>query len=445
MPATIAGAHEEGVDGVVVVGAGVVVVDGVALVGATVVGALDAEVEGTVVVPVAVGPAAGGAEEQAVTTDVTAAARTAHRAMDGRRRLWLGRIVRAYPRTPVVPSGAASATDRYVAAVTTEPTPIVLDVDTGVDDACALLLAALHPALDLRAVTCVGGNAPVDDVVRNTLLVLETAGRTDVPVGRGAERPLLEPPVDARHVHGDDGMGDLGWPPAAMKADPRHAVELLRDVCREAAEQERPVTLVPLAPLTNIALLLRTYPDVVSGISEIVFMGGAANVGNATASAEFNVFHDPEAAAIALDAAADLGIPVTMYGLDVFYEPVVSAELADELVSVGGRGPAELAGSLIRFQNARFDRPASTIGDAGAVCVVIDRAGIRTEPLPLRVELAGTWSRGRTIVDRRDWSGDMAHDPHGEAPVRVDVALEVDGPRYARLWADTVLGRVGER
>lgn len=109
--------------------------------------------------------------------------------------------------------------------MTTEPTPIVLDVDTGVDDACALLLAALHPALDLRAVSCVGGNAPVDDVVRNTLLVLETAGRTDVPVGRGAERPLLESPVDARHVHGDDGMADLGWPPAALRADPRHAVE----------------------------------------------------------------------------------------------------------------------------------------------------------------------------------------------------------------------------
>lgn len=346
----------------------------------------------------------------------------------------------------LVPAGTVGdGPNRYVAAVTTEPIPIMLDVDTGVDDACALLLAALHPALDLRAVSCVGGNAPVDDVVRNTLRVLETAGRSDIPVARGAERPLLETPVDARHVHGDDGMGDLGWPAAAATVDPRHAVELLRDVCREAAAEGRPVTLVPLAPLTNIALLLRTYPDVAQGISEIIFMGGAANVGNATASAEFNVFHDPEAAAITLDAAADLGIPVTMYGLDVFYQPVVPAELADELVAVGGRGPAELAGSLIRFQNARFDRPASTIGDAGAVCVVIDRDGVRTEPLPLRVELAGTWSRGRTIVDRRDWSGDMAHDPHGEAPVRVDVALEVDGPRYTRLWADTILGRAGQR
>jgi len=446
MPATTLGAHDEGADGSLVGGTGTLVVGAPVLVGGTVVGTVEPEVEDCVDVPAADGLPTVGAEEQAAATDVTAAARTTQRAVDGRRRLWLGRIVRAYPRPLVVLAPAVGDHgNRYVAAVTTEPTPIVLDVDTGVDDACALLLAALHPDLDLRAVSCVGGNAPVDDVVRNTLLVLEAAGRPDVPVARGAERPLLEPPVDARHVHGDDGMADLGWTPSSLSVDPRHAVELLRDVCREAAAEGRPVTLVPLAPLTNIALLLRTYPDVAQGISEIIFMGGAANVGNATASAEFNVFHDPEAAAVALEAATELGIPITMYGLDVFYQPVVPAELADELVAVGGGGAAELAGSLIRFQNARFNRPASTIGDAGAVCVVIDRTGVRTEPLPLRVELAGTWSRGRTIVDRRDWSGDMAHDPHGEAPVRVEVALEVDGPRYSRLWVDTLLGRVGER
>ena len=328
--------------------------------------------------------------------------------------------------------------------MTTEPTPVVLDVDTGVDDACALLLAALHPALDLRAVSCVGGNAPVDDVVRNTLRVLETAGRADVPVARGAERPLLETPLHARHVHGEDGMADLGWPPASIAPDPRHAVELLRDVCREAAAAGRPVTLVPLAPLTNIALLLRTYPDAAAGISEIVFMGGAANVGNATASAEFNVFHDPEAAAVTLDAAADLDLRVTMYGLDVFYEPVIGSAEAAELVAVGGRGPAELGGRLMDFQRRQLGGEVATIGDAGAVCAVIDREALRTQVLPLRVELAGTWSRGRTIVDRRDWSGAIKHDPHGEAPVRVDVALGVDGARYARLWMDTLLGRVGE-
>ena len=306
-------------------------------------------------------------------------------------------------------------------------------------------MAALHPDVELRAVTCVGGNASVDDVVSNTLKVLDVAGRPDVPVARGAARPLLEPASDARHVHGDDGMADLGWPSSDRHPDPRHAVELLRDLLGQAAAggpADR-ITLVPLAPLTNIALLLRTYPEAAAGLREIVFMGGAADVGNATASAEFNVWHDPEAAAIVLESAAELDIPVVMYGLDVFYDVRVSREQAAELIAVGGRGPAELAGRLIDFQCGRFGQPDATIGDAGAVCAVIDRAGLTTTRLPVRVELAGTYSRGRTIVDRRDWSGDLAHDPHGMAPTSVEVALSVDADRYAELWLRTV--NVGTR
>jgi pyrimidine-specific ribonucleoside hydrolase len=321
--------------------------------------------------------------------------------------------------------------------------PVVLDVDTGVDDACAILLAALHPALDLRAVTCVGGNADVDAVVANTLTVLDAAGRPDVVVARGAERPLLEEAVDARHVHGMDGMGDLDWPKSTRQPVDAHAVEVLRDVLLEAAayaDEEHRVTLVPLAPLTNIALLLRTYPQVAAGIREIVFMGGAAQAGNATASAEFNAFNDPEAAAIVLDACADLGIAVTMYGLDVFYAPRISSETAAMLVSAGGRGASELAGRLIAFQCERFGSDSATIGDAGAVCAVIEPGGVRRERLPVRVELAGTWSRGRTIVDLRDWGGDLSHDPHGQARSTIDVCLEVDAQRFATLWLDTVSG-----
>lgn len=318
--------------------------------------------------------------------------------------------------------------------------PVILDVDTGIDDACALLLAALHERLDLRAVTCVGGNAPLDQVVSNTLAVLHTAGRDDVPVAAGADRPLLAEPHDARHVHGSDGMGDLGWPRSPHQPDVRHAVELLRDVLRAAAGQGERVSLVPLAPLTNVALLLRTYPDVAAGIEEICFMGGAANVGNATASAEFNVFHDPEAAAVVIDACADLDIAIRMYGLDVFYRPLVTRDQAERLIALDPEGPAGLGGRLIRFQCERFEADSGTIGDAGAVCAVIDPSGLRTEPLPVRVELGGTWSRGRTVVDRRDWGGDLAHDPHGQALTRVDVALEVDAEGYAALWVDTLAG-----
>ena len=322
----------------------------------------------------------------------------------------------------------------------TQPVPIILDVDTGVDDACALLLAALHPDVELRAVTCVSGNASVDDVVRNTLKVLDVAGRPDVPVARGAARPLIEPASDARHVHGDDGMADLGWPSSARLPDRRHAVELLADLLSRAADggpADR-ITLVPLAPLTNIALLLRTYPQAATGLREIVFMGGGAQVGNATASAEFNVWHDPEAAAIVLESAAELDIPVVMYGLDVFYDVRVSRKQSAELIAVGGRGPAELAGRLIDFQCGRLGQSDATIGDAGAVCAVINRAGLTTTCLPVRVELAGVYSRGRTIVDRRGWSGDLAHDPHGIAPTSVEVAVSVNAERYAELWLRTV-------
>ena len=312
-------------------------------------------------------------------------------------------------------------------------TPVVLDVDTGLDDACALLLAGRHPDLDLKAVTCVGGNVGIDDVVRNTLTVLDAAGRPDVPVGRGAAVPLIQPVRPARHVHGADGLGDLDWPPSTRPTDPRHAIELLRDVLRDAAATGELVTLIPLAPLTNIALLLRTYPEAAAGLKQIVFMGGSAGIGNATASAEFNVWTDPEAAAIVLTSAGDLGIPVTMYGLDVFYDVVVTLEQARAL---SGSPSAELARKLIEKRSERYRSDGGSIGDGGAVCAVIDPAGLTTQRYPVRVELSGGWSRGQTIVDTRD-AVDRANDPQGPAPV-IDVAIAVDAKRYAELWLATV-------
>ncbi len=321
-------------------------------------------------------------------------------------------------------------------------TPVILDVDTGLDDACALLLAARHPLLDLRAVTCVAGNADVDQVVRNTLVVLAAAGRPDVPVARGATRPLLEPAREARHVHGEDGLGDLDHaalrlPAVSTPPDPRHAVELLRDLLLEAAARSEPVTLVPLAPLTNIALLLRTYPEAAEGLLRIVFMGGAAAVGNATAAAEFNVWHDPEAASVVLDVCRELQVPVLMYGLDVFYDVRITRSEAAELA--GADDPAaRLAGALIEAQCQRFGTDTATVGDAGAVCAVVDPEGVSTSPLAVHVELAGLRTRGQTVVDRRAWAGDLAHDPHAVPPTLVDVALGVDGERWRSLWLSTV-------
>jgi pyrimidine-specific ribonucleoside hydrolase len=310
------------------------------------------------------------------------------------------------------------------------PTPVILDVDTGVDDALALLLATRSPAIDLLAVSCVAGNANVDQVVRNTLLVLDTAGAVDVPVARGADRALLDPLRDARHVHGEDGMADLGLPPSTRQPSDLHAVELLRTALEQAS---RPVTLVPLAPMTNIALLLRTYPHVAQRIERIVFMGGAAAVGNATAAAEFNIWHDPEAAAIVLTS----GLPVTMYGLDVFYDVTVDATVAAAL-SASEDPAAKLAGRLIAHQVQRLGGTAATIGDAGVVAAVIAPDLLTTVSHPVRIELAGTWTRGQTIVDRRAWVGDVVADPHGLPPADVDVALGIDSDRARRLFLDTV-------
>ncbi|WP_406469355.1 nucleoside hydrolase [Streptomyces hirsutus] len=329
------------------------------------------------------------------------------------------------------------------------PIPVIIDCDTGVDDALALLFAVRHPGIDLRAVTCVAGNTDVDGVVRNTLTVLETAGAPAVPVARGAERPLIEAPRSAAHVHGHDGMGDLGLPAPRRTPADVDAVTLLR---REILASPRPVTLVPTAPLTNIALLLRTHPEVTRNIERIVFMGGAAGAGNATPVAEFNVWHDPEAAAILLTAE----VPITMYGLDVFNRVVVPAAEVRRLRASTEPG-ARLAGDLLAHRpaapgttaggtggtavHATVDGPgeaAGGLGDAGALCAVVDPEGLTTHRLPVEVSLAPGPARGQTVVDRRSRIGESELHEGTREQAMVDVGLKVDVPRYVKLYLETV-------
>ncbi|KMS86932.1 MULTISPECIES: nucleoside hydrolase [Streptomyces] len=315
-----------------------------------------------------------------------------------------------------------------------QPIPVIIDCDTGVDDALALLFAVRHPGLDLRAVTCVAGNTDVDGVVRNTLTVLEQAGAPDIPVARGAERPLLEPARPAP-VHGADGMGDLGLPAPTRTPVAVDAVTLLH---REILASPRPVTLIPTAPLTNIALLLRSHPEVTRNIERIVFMGGAVATGNATPVAEFNVWHDPEAAAILLTA----GVPITMYGLDVFQQVVVDSEEVHRLRASGEPG-TRLAGELLAHRPAHQGEPpqaeeAGGLGDAGAVCAVADPQGITTSLLPVEVSLAPGPTRGQTVVDRRPRLGESEIYEGGHERALIDVALEVNADRYVKLYLETV-------
>lgn len=311
--------------------------------------------------------------------------------------------------------------------------PVILDVDTGVDDALAILFAVKHPDIDVLAITCVAGNASLEQVVDNTLKILDAADAPAIPVAAGALRPLIEPARSASHVHGADGLGGIQLPATARVAETVSAVELMR---RTIMDAERPVTLVALAPQTNLALLLRTHPEVAAKLERIVFMGGSASVGNATAVAEFNVWHDPEAAAIVLGS----GVPTFMYGLDVFNQVSVEQDAAATLASgddAVGRIVGALLGNRVALSEDETAQYTGLIGDAGAVCALVEPETLRIESRPVRIELGG-YGRGQTIVDMRIYGGEDLLHGLAEEWTTIDIALDVDAPRYAELFLETL-------
>jgi len=315
---------------------------------------------------------------------------------------------------------------------------VYLDVDTGVDDALAILLAVKHPALDVRGITTVVGNVDLEQVTRNTLQVLELAGAPDIPVAKGASRPLVASTRSAAEVHGMDGLGNAQLPLPSRRPIDKDAVAFLRDELLTAPD---PIFLITLAPLTNIALLLKTAPEVKSKIQKIALMGGSVEVGNATPVAEFNIFHDPEAA----DVVFSSGVPILMYGLDVFRQVQFNREETERWFASSeylASRPypdtgAALAAHLISFMMSNFGRDSVSIGDAGCVASLIDPSGLTKELLPVTVETGGNHSRGQTIVDRRPrdlvqlLSG-QPYDPH------VEVALDINANFYRKMFRETV-------
>jgi pyrimidine-specific ribonucleoside hydrolase len=307
--------------------------------------------------------------------------------------------------------------------------PIILDVDTGFDDAFALLFAALSPEIELLGVTCVDGNTNVEQVVRNTLKVLDAAEAAEIPVSIGATRPLIEEPFYAEHIHGKDGMGDLGLPESNRKVDHRNATELLRDLVEKRPGE---VTLVPVAPLTNIANFISKYPESAKKLKSICLMGGSASVGNATAMAEFNIWHDPEAADIVFKS----GIPITMYGLDVFYRPLVNEAEAIRLSKSNSRS-AEFAGKLLLSCIKRL-KQSVTLGDYGAVAAVIRPAFLKSQVFDVAVELAPGLVRGMTVVDKRPRLELLIEPRRIPGAAKVNVILDLDGEAFRDLWFKTV-------
>ncbi len=264
--------------------------------------------------------------------------------------------------------------------------PIILDCDPGHDDALAITLALARPELELLALTTVAGNAPLEATTRNALRVLTLLGRTDVPVGRGAPAPLVRPLHVAVNVHGESGLDGADLPEPALDVQPVHAIELIRTVIERSPV---PVTLVPTGPLTNIALLLRTYPRLIERIDQICLMGGSVGEGNTTASAEFNIWADPEAAEIVFQA----GRPVTMIGLDVTHQAIVTADDAERMARLGNRTGQVFAGLLEffgRFHRTRYGWDGSPVHDAVAVAHLAVPGLVETEPC--RVDVETSWS-----------------------------------------------------
>jgi len=306
------------------------------------------------------------------------------------------------------------------------PRNVILDVDTGVDDAFALLYATRHPDLSVLGITCVDGNTNIAQVCSNTLQVLDRAQAGDIPVAKGAAHPLMGSVDSSEHVHGDDGLGGLSTAETSRTLDSRHAIELMRDLV-EAAVQ--PVTLLPVGPLTNVALFILTFPETAQKLERIFLMGGSASGGNMTASAEFNVWHDPEAAHIVFSS----GIPITMYGLDVFYDLTVSEHQAKELREAGSEC-AIFAADLIDFRLRAMDSEMS-LGDYGAIASLLYPELTKSVVMNVAVDTSQGPGRGQTICDRRPDIPELYGRQIGNP---CSVIVEVDAEAMVKMWLERV-------
>jgi pyrimidine-specific ribonucleoside hydrolase len=295
------------------------------------------------------------------------------------------------------------------------PLPVILDCDPGHDDALAILLALARPELDLLAITTVAGNATLERTTENALRVLALAGRIDVPVAAGADAPLRRPLQTAAHVHGTSGLEGADLPEPLSTPVDEDAVGF---IARLLEAQPSPVTLVPTGPLTNIARLLERHPDAADRIGAICLMGGAMGEGNITPHAEFNIWVDPEAAQQIFDS----GLPLTMIGLDVTHQALVTAADAASFAAIGnrtGRIAADLLGFFARFHRERYGWDGSPIHDAVAVAHLLGTGLVETVSARVTVETRDE-TRGRTVVDTRHTA------PNAEVGVTIDRARFVD-------------------
>lgn len=303
---------------------------------------------------------------------------------------------------------------------------VIIDCDPGHDDAIALMLAIGHPDIEVLGVTTVAGNQSIDKVTNNAMSVLSAANATDIPVCRGSERPLVRPPQTAGVLHGDSGLEGPELPKSEMHLDPRHAVQFIIDTVM--AYPPKSITLVPIGPLTNIAIAARLEPRLIPRVKGIVLMGGAISGGNWSASAEFNILVDPESAHIVFNEPW----PLTMVGIDATHQALASKETVDQIASIGTFQANFVKDLLVYFTKMYYETQGflePPVHDPCTIAYIIDPSILKTRKMPINVELNGSLTVGMTVADARF---PIHEDCHSQA------AIGVDNKRFWALIIDSL-------
>jgi purine nucleosidase len=295
---------------------------------------------------------------------------------------------------------------------------IIIDTDPGIDDAVAILLAlAAREELEVLGIVAVAGNLTLPQTERNARRICELAGRADVPVYAGCERPILHPLATAEHIHGETDRDRLLLPEPTMAPRAQHGIDFLIETL--LGEEAGTITLCALGPLTNIAMALVKAPQVAGKISELVIMGGTCfELGNVTPAAEFNFHVDPHAAAILIDS----GIPITMIPLDVTHQVLTTPKRLSALRALGNRcglAAAALLGAFERNRRASFGSRGRALHDPCVVACLLRPALFEGREVNVAVETQSPLTLGMTVVD---WWGVTGRMPNVRLMNTVDAA-----------------------
>ena len=300
-------------------------------------------------------------------------------------------------------------------------TRVILDCDPGIDDALAIAFAIGHPGIEFTGITTVAGNVGLAKTTANALAVASFAGAPGVPVTTGCPAPLLRPALDAGHVHGESGLGGAVLPAPPHGPRDGHAIDF---IIAEIAAAPGEITLVATGPLTNIALAVRREPRLPEWVRDFVIMGGSAGRGNVNPAAEYNIWADPEAAAIVFSA----GWTVRMIGLDVTLRARATAAVQERMRSFGKLGSELMLPALAQYADSNDSTGEPPVHDVCAVVSVIEPSVFTYTPALVRVETAGTWTSGMTVTDFE-----------GTGSPNALVATDIDADKF---W-DVVLGTYG--